>query len=93
MHPYLLQQIARQRQEDLRRAARHGDGWFSPTNYTMDELLATRDELERIRVEAGTMARPFTYYVRVEGAHDMANVERYRREGRRGVRMGGRESR
>jgi probable F420-dependent oxidoreductase len=65
----------------LRRAARHGDGWFSPTNHTMDELLATRDELERIRVEAGTVARPFTYYVRVEGAHDMANVERYRREG------------
>ena len=27
MHPYLLQQIARQRQEDLRRAARH----YGPT--------------------------------------------------------------
>lgn len=65
----------------LRRTARHGDGWFSPTNYTLRELLESRDTIERMRADAGTGSRPFTYHVRVEGAHDAANVAQYQREG------------
>jgi probable F420-dependent oxidoreductase len=65
----------------LRRAARHGDGWFSPTNSTLAELLVVRDELERMRVAAGTADRPFTYHVRVEGDHGADNVAKYREEG------------
>jgi hypothetical protein len=35
MHPYLLQEIARQRQEDLRRAARH----YSPAGPRSHRLV------------------------------------------------------
>lgn len=65
----------------LRRTARLGDGWYSPSNYQLEDVLRARDEVEAFRVQQGTDGRPFTYHVRVEGEQTPENIARYRAEG------------
>ena len=59
----------------LRRAARLGDGWFSSGTPDLDEAQRLRDELHRLRHDAGR-TDPFHVFVRVEPA-DPAMIERY----------------
>ena len=59
----------------LRRAARLGDGWFSSGTPDLDEAQRLRDELHRLRHDAGR-TEPVRVFVRVEPA-DPAMIERY----------------
>src|SRR5690606_31313551 len=65
----------------LRRTARYGSGWYSPSNFQLDDVLRVRDQVDRLRTEYGTDHRDFTYHVRVEGEQTPENVARYRAEG------------
>jgi probable F420-dependent oxidoreductase len=49
----------------MRRAAMHGDGWYSPSTMELDECLAVRRRIDALRSELGTADRPFTYFVRM----------------------------
>jgi probable F420-dependent oxidoreductase len=60
----------------LRRAAHHGDGWFSSGTPPFEEAVRLRDELRRLRDESARAGEPFKIVVRMEGA-DPAAVDRY----------------
>jgi alkanesulfonate monooxygenase SsuD/methylene tetrahydromethanopterin reductase-like flavin-dependent oxidoreductase (luciferase family) len=60
----------------LRRAATLGDGWFSSGTPSLPEAIRLRDDLNRLREEAGRAEDPFRCYVRVEGC-DPEVVDRY----------------
>jgi len=48
-----------------RRAARLGDGWYSTPNYGPEDVVQSREAIEKMRVEFGTTDREFNYYVRL----------------------------
>jgi probable F420-dependent oxidoreductase len=60
----------------LRRLARRGDGWFGPV-CELEESVATRTELDALRAEGPRAGDPITYYPRLIGGIDAANVARY----------------
>lgn len=60
----------------LRRLARRGDGWFGPV-CELVESVATRTEVERLRADGPRAGDPITYYPRLTGDIDPANVQRY----------------
>jgi probable F420-dependent oxidoreductase len=60
----------------LRRLANRGDGWFGPV-CELEESVATRTEVERLRAEGPRAGDPITYYPRLIGGLDDANVARY----------------
>jgi alkanesulfonate monooxygenase SsuD/methylene tetrahydromethanopterin reductase-like flavin-dependent oxidoreductase (luciferase family) len=60
----------------LRRAARHGDGWFCSGTPPFEEAARLRDELRRLRDESARAGEPFKLVVRMAGA-DPAHVDRY----------------
>jgi probable F420-dependent oxidoreductase len=62
----------------LRRAAAHGDGWFSSGTPTLEEAVRLRDRVLGLR--AGSGEPPFPVYVRVGGA-DPEVLARYESEG------------
>jgi hypothetical protein len=42
------------------------DGWISYGGLTLEAALQLREQIEKLRVEAGTAARPFEYYLRLD---------------------------
>lgn len=60
----------------LRRAARHGSGWFGP-NVDLDESVRYRRLIEVLRAEEGRSHTPFDYHVRLVGDITSANARRY----------------
>lgn len=67
----------------LRRAALLGDGWYSPGGVEVERALEIREQIERIRAEAGSegVAAPsFRYVVRVN-PFSPESAERFRAEG------------
>lgn len=46
----------------VRRAARLGDGWISPSSLDLDGIVRRVEDIERVRAEAG-IDRPFQVYV------------------------------
>jgi probable F420-dependent oxidoreductase len=65
----------------LRRAARLGDGWYNPGNASLEDCLAVREKVERLRAEYGRQDRPFHYYVRVNIRSQPHDAARYRQAG------------
>lgn len=63
----------------LRRAARLGDGWFSPGVPSMADALRLRDQIQLLRHEYGKTG-DFKIYVRLADT-DTELVDRYRAEG------------
>ncbi|WP_181447607.1 MULTISPECIES: TIGR03619 family F420-dependent LLM class oxidoreductase [unclassified Rhodococcus (in: high G+C Gram-positive bacteria)] len=64
----------------IRRAARRGDGWYG-TTVPLEETVRIRDEIERLRREAGRDYLPFSYYNRITGRPIAESLDRYRAEG------------
>jgi alkanesulfonate monooxygenase SsuD/methylene tetrahydromethanopterin reductase-like flavin-dependent oxidoreductase (luciferase family) len=64
----------------IRRAALRGDGWYG-TTVPLEECVAIRDEMLRIRKENGLDKKPFELIGRPVGPATIENLDRYRKEG------------
>lgn len=63
----------------LERAALQGDGWYGPM-VTVDESIAIKREIERMRAAAGR-SNPFIFEARVRGEPSYDGLSRYREGG------------
>lgn len=61
----------------LRRAARHGTGWFGP-DVDLPTSAALRDRIDELRIRAGRSETGFTHHVRLHGEISVGAVEAYR---------------
>ncbi len=68
----------------LRRAARLGDGWIGAGQSAID-AIATVDELNKLRVEAGRSHEPFDTIVALNGEPEVDELKRLRDAGVGGV--------
>lgn len=64
----------------LARAAQRAEGWYSPSNVTLEEVLRCREVIEGHRHRLGA-ERPFRYHVRLPAGEEASAIERYRPEG------------
>ena len=60
----------------MKRTACFGDGWFGP-NWPLEQAQACRARVEQLRADTPRAGEPLTYYVRLHGDVDRANVRRY----------------
>jgi probable F420-dependent oxidoreductase len=65
----------------LRRAARYGDAWYSPSTLSLDECIASRTTIEELRKEAGRSDEPFEYAVKIGADADSSVVAEYHSAG------------
>ncbi len=64
----------------VRRAARIADGWYG-TTIPLEDSIAIRAEILRVRAEEGHADKPFAFHARVLGAADYDNLVRYQDAG------------
>jgi alkanesulfonate monooxygenase SsuD/methylene tetrahydromethanopterin reductase-like flavin-dependent oxidoreductase (luciferase family) len=60
----------------IRRAALRGDGWYG-TTIPLEECIAIRNEIERVRREHGLDRKPFEFICRLVGPVTRENVASY----------------
>lgn len=51
----------------LKRAARVGDGWYSPPGMTLEGVVAAQQHIDTMRVALDRASSPFDYYIRMTG--------------------------
>jgi alkanesulfonate monooxygenase SsuD/methylene tetrahydromethanopterin reductase-like flavin-dependent oxidoreductase (luciferase family) len=64
----------------IRRAAIRGDGWYG-TTIPLEECIAIKGEIERVRAERGLAAQPYEFIGRPVGPVTNENLDRYRKAG------------
>jgi probable F420-dependent oxidoreductase len=65
----------------LRRAARYGDAWYSPSTLSLDDCIASRTTIEGLRRQAGRGDLPFEYVVKISADADSSVVSKYHSAG------------
>jgi alkanesulfonate monooxygenase SsuD/methylene tetrahydromethanopterin reductase-like flavin-dependent oxidoreductase (luciferase family) len=61
----------------IRRAATRGDGWYSTANLSLDEAVAAREHIDRIRADVGRTDVAFTHYVRLGAPVTLDHARRF----------------